>query len=183
MHLRCSVYSAPSRHGHTGPANRSPLSLQNGHAEGLIGSIRRECLDHVIVFGERHLQTLLHDYQSYYNECRTHLSLEGCSTLACSSARRPHYRQPCSWRTASSILPSLSFRQGQAMKGAGGIRRQRERSPSRSGKALRSSRNAIERQVSELDRRAMKPARRDAQIQRFMTVPVSALLVMRSTYH
>jgi hypothetical protein len=34
-------------------------------------------------------------------------------TLACGSARRPHYRQPCSWRTASSILPNSSFRQGQ----------------------------------------------------------------------
>ena len=52
---------------------RSPW--QNGHAERLIGSIRRECLDHVIVFDERHLRTLLHNYQNYYNECRTHLSL------------------------------------------------------------------------------------------------------------
>ena len=49
---------------------------QNGCAERLIGSIRRECLDHVIVFGERHLRTLLHNYQNYYNECRTHLSLD-----------------------------------------------------------------------------------------------------------
>jgi transposase InsO family protein len=55
-------------------AARSPL--QNGHAERLIGSIRRECLDHVIVFDERHLRTLLHNYQNYYNECRTHLSLD-----------------------------------------------------------------------------------------------------------
>jgi transposase InsO family protein len=54
-------------------AARSPW--QNGHAERLIGSIRRECLDHVIVCGERHLRTLLRCYQSYYNECRTHLSL------------------------------------------------------------------------------------------------------------
>jgi transposase InsO family protein len=52
---------------------RSPW--QNGHAERLIGSIRRECLDHVVVFGERHLRNLLRCYQSYYNECRTHLSL------------------------------------------------------------------------------------------------------------
>jgi transposase InsO family protein len=52
---------------------RSPW--QNGHAERLIGSIRRECLDHVVVFGERHLRNLLRSYQTYYNECRTHLSL------------------------------------------------------------------------------------------------------------
>jgi transposase InsO family protein len=52
---------------------RSPW--QNGCTERLIGSIRRECLDHVIVFGERHLRHLLRAYQRYYNESRTHLSL------------------------------------------------------------------------------------------------------------
>ena len=49
---------------------------QNGYAERLIGSIRRECLDHVVVFGELHLRDLLHSYQKYYNENRTHLSLD-----------------------------------------------------------------------------------------------------------
>jgi transposase InsO family protein len=53
---------------------RSPW--QNGYAERLIGSIRRDCLDHVLVFGERHLRHLLKSYQEYYNEARTHLSLE-----------------------------------------------------------------------------------------------------------
>jgi hypothetical protein len=48
---------------------------QNGYAERLIGSIRRDCLDHVAVFGERHLRMLLKSYQNYYNEARTHLSL------------------------------------------------------------------------------------------------------------
>jgi transposase InsO family protein len=52
---------------------RSPW--QNGYAERLIGSIRRDCLDHVGVFGEWHLRHLLLSYQSYYNEVRTHLSL------------------------------------------------------------------------------------------------------------
>ena len=52
---------------------RSPW--QNGHAERLIGSVRRDCLDHVVVFGERHLRHLLSSYQVYYNEVRTHLSL------------------------------------------------------------------------------------------------------------
>jgi hypothetical protein len=42
----------------------------------LIGSIRRDCLDHVLVFGEQHLRHLLKSYQSYYNEARTHLSLQ-----------------------------------------------------------------------------------------------------------
>jgi transposase InsO family protein len=52
---------------------RSPW--QNGYSERLIGSIRRDCLDHVVVFGERHLRHLLNSYQKYYNEARTHLSL------------------------------------------------------------------------------------------------------------
>src|ERR1700758_2563131 len=52
---------------------RSPW--QNGYAERLIGTVRRDCLDHVVVFGERHLRHLLNSYQKYYNEARTHLSL------------------------------------------------------------------------------------------------------------
>ena len=52
---------------------RSPW--QNGYCERLIGSIRRDCLDHVVVFGERHLRHLLRSYASYYNQNRTHLSL------------------------------------------------------------------------------------------------------------
>jgi transposase InsO family protein len=43
---------------------------QNGYTERLIGSIRRECLDHVVVLGERHLRHLLKSYQRYYNEAR-----------------------------------------------------------------------------------------------------------------
>jgi transposase InsO family protein len=61
-------------------APRSPR--QNGHTERLIGSIRRECLDHVVVFGERHLRHLLlsymayyNAYMAYYNGARTHLYL------------------------------------------------------------------------------------------------------------
>ena len=54
-------------------APRSPW--QNGYEERLIGSIRRDCLDHVVVFGERHLRHLLQSYEEYYNEAGTHLSL------------------------------------------------------------------------------------------------------------
>jgi transposase InsO family protein len=54
-------------------APRSPW--QNGHAERLIDSIRRECLDHIVVFGEAHLRRILAAYGGYYNELRTHLSL------------------------------------------------------------------------------------------------------------
>ena len=47
---------------------------QNGFAERLIGSIRRECLDHIIVVGEAHLRRILQIYAGYYNEIRTHRS-------------------------------------------------------------------------------------------------------------
>jgi len=49
---------------------------QNAYAERVIGSIRRECLDHVIVLGEWHLYRILSGYIDYYNQTRTHLSLE-----------------------------------------------------------------------------------------------------------
>ena len=48
---------------------------QNGFAERLIGSIRRECTDHVVAFGEGHLRRILQSYARYYNESRTHRSL------------------------------------------------------------------------------------------------------------
>src|ERR1700681_1462112 len=48
---------------------------QNGFAERLIGSIRRECLDHIIVSGEAHLRRILISYAAYYNSARTHRSL------------------------------------------------------------------------------------------------------------
>jgi len=48
---------------------------QNPFAERLVGSIRRECLDHVIVLGERHLRKILKSYFDYYHQFRTHLSL------------------------------------------------------------------------------------------------------------
>jgi len=49
---------------------------QNGIAERLIGTLRRECLDHVVVFGERHLRCVLFAYAAYYNQTRPHRSLQ-----------------------------------------------------------------------------------------------------------
>ncbi len=49
---------------------------QNPFVERIIGSIRRECLDHVIVFNEKHLRRILKSYFQYYHESRTHLGLE-----------------------------------------------------------------------------------------------------------
>jgi transposase InsO family protein len=52
---------------------RSPW--QNAYVERVIGTLRRECLDHVLIFGERHLWRILTLYSRYYNETRTHLGL------------------------------------------------------------------------------------------------------------
>ena len=49
---------------------------QNGFVERLIGSIRRECVDHIIVLGQAHLRRILKSYARYYNEARTHLALD-----------------------------------------------------------------------------------------------------------
>jgi transposase InsO family protein len=48
---------------------------QNSFAERVIGTIRRECVGHVIALGERHLRRILKSYAAYYNSARTHRSL------------------------------------------------------------------------------------------------------------
>jgi putative transposase len=55
-------------------APRSPW--QNPYVERIIGSIRRECLNHIIIINERHLRRQLKSYRTYYHEARTHLSLD-----------------------------------------------------------------------------------------------------------
>jgi putative transposase len=55
-------------------APRSPW--QNPYVERLIGTLRRECLDHMVVLNETHLRRLLRDYLAYYHSVRTHLSLD-----------------------------------------------------------------------------------------------------------
>ena len=78
---RDSIYSAAfqERVGHMGmeevkTAPRSPW--QSPYVERLIGSIRRDCLNDVIVLNERHLHRLLHSYVDYYHDWRTHQSLD-----------------------------------------------------------------------------------------------------------
>jgi hypothetical protein len=55
-------------------APRSPW--QNAYVERVIGSIRRECLDHIVIFNERHLRRVLAMYVDYYQRTRTHLSID-----------------------------------------------------------------------------------------------------------
>jgi transposase InsO family protein len=67
---------------------RSPW--QNGYAERLIGSIRRECVDHIIVVGERHLRHVLLSYMNYYNEACTHLSVNNDAPVPRAVERAGH---------------------------------------------------------------------------------------------
>ena len=69
--FRCRVNSLAIQEVVT--AARSPW--QNAYAERLIGSIRRECLDHVVVLNRRHLRRVLKSYFAYYHRSRTHLAL------------------------------------------------------------------------------------------------------------
>ena len=76
-------------------APRSPW--QNGSVERLIGSLRRECLDHVLVLGERHLRHVLSIYATYYNHTRTHLAL----------GKDAPNRRPIETSGAIAVLPIL----------------------------------------------------------------------------
>src|SRR6266566_369391 len=82
---------------------------QNSFAERLIGSIRRECLDHIIVLDEEHLRRILKNYADYYNGVRTHRSLNSPG-----SAIRRHKFARHTGRTSSSIRSDLDFRYTQA---------------------------------------------------------------------
>jgi Integrase core domain len=87
---------------------------QNGFAERLIGSIRRECVDHIIVLGEMHLRRVLKSYADYYNSARTHRSLNKDAPVSrpvqqtgvISSRAHPG-------RTSSPLRPGLSCRYTQ----------------------------------------------------------------------
>jgi transposase InsO family protein len=77
---RDCVYGAAVRHRlRTMGIRDKPIApgspWQNDFAERLIGSIRRECVDHMVVLGEAHLRRILTRYAAYYNELRTHRSL------------------------------------------------------------------------------------------------------------
>jgi len=54
---------------------------QNGCSERLIGTLRRECLDQMLIFGEAHLRRVLSAYAAYYNQARTHLVLQKYARL------------------------------------------------------------------------------------------------------
>jgi transposase InsO family protein len=81
LHDRDSIYGGPFRQRVRGMGVREVLTAprspwQNPYAERVIGSNRRECLDHIVVFSEASLRRTLKSYFSYYHGARTHLSLE-----------------------------------------------------------------------------------------------------------
>ena len=61
----------------------------NGIAERLVGTLRRECLDHVIVMNERHLRRVLHQFAAHYNDGRPHRTLELTPPSGPPGARHP----------------------------------------------------------------------------------------------
>ncbi len=71
---------------------------QNGIAERWVGNCRRDLLDHVIVFDERHLKRLMNEYIRYYHEDRTHLGL---------GKQTPAGREPEDNTSASSNVVSM----------------------------------------------------------------------------
>jgi Integrase core domain len=78
------------------------------YVERLIGTIRRECLDHVIVFGEAHLRRILGRYAAYYNESRIHRSLDKDAPFH-RAIERFGVITACPRRPSSPILQNLVF--------------------------------------------------------------------------
>jgi hypothetical protein len=88
-------------------AARSPW--QNGYCERAIGSIRRECLDHVVVFGERHLRHLLRSYTTYYNDIRTHRSLDKDAPVSRPVQRTGSIKSHAILADFTTTTPELKF--------------------------------------------------------------------------
>jgi putative transposase len=77
MASMASTFKAEFKEWAFGNYGRPPrCPWQNPYAERVIGSIRRECLSHVIVLHDKHLRRILKSYFRYYHESRTHLSLD-----------------------------------------------------------------------------------------------------------
>jgi transposase InsO family protein len=106
---------------------------QNGFVERLIGSIRRECVDHIIVLGEVHLRQVLKSYARYYNATRTHLALDKDAPVSRPVERTGVVRSRAILGGLITIHPSLSFRYAQRC-GAIRIDRQRRRPYRRKGR-------------------------------------------------
>ena len=103
-----NFHPAASCDGHSRPANRAPIAMAEWPYGRLIGSIRRECLDHIVVFGERHLRHMLFLYMEYYNDARTHLSLnKDAPNITGCSGSRAYFPDTHSRRITPSVCSDL----------------------------------------------------------------------------
>jgi hypothetical protein len=101
---------SPTDYGPWASATSTLPQAQNGFAERLIGSIRRECVDHIVVLGEAHLRRILTRYAAYYNELRTHRSL-GKDAIHRAIQHVAHRIGAGPGRTSSPLLCPLPWRQ------------------------------------------------------------------------
>jgi hypothetical protein len=81
----------------------------NGFVERLIGSIRRDYVDRIIVLGEAHLRRILKSYARYYNETRTHLALDKAAPVSRPVQRIGVVRSPPSWADFITTTPEFRF--------------------------------------------------------------------------
>jgi hypothetical protein len=105
---------------------RSPW--QNAYVERLIGTLRRECLDHILIYGERHLRRILTLYSLYYNETRTHLGLGKDAPLRRSVQRSGTIVTTPIW-IASSLCADMIFGKDRAYRWAARRNRRRSQKP------------------------------------------------------
>jgi hypothetical protein len=89
---------------------RSPW--QNSYVERLIGSLRRDCLDHVLILGETHLRRVLTLYSRYYNETRTHLGLSKDTPLRRAVQRSGTIVDARSYLDCIIATPGYDLREG-----------------------------------------------------------------------
>jgi Integrase core domain len=92
---------------------RSPW--QNPYVERLIGTVRRECLDRVLMFGEAHLRQILSSYAAYYNEVRTHLALGKDAPAGRAVQRSGAIVAIPSCPGCTTITSGYNFRKGQVL--------------------------------------------------------------------
>ena len=88
-------------------APRSPW--QNAYAERFVGSLRRECLDHVIAVNERQVYRIVSNYARYYNRARTHLALAKDAPEPRSVQPRANGRVVASQRWADSTIDTSGW--------------------------------------------------------------------------
>ena len=86
---------------------------QSGCAERLIGTLRRECLDQVVIFSEMHLRRILSTYAAYYNQVRTHLALQKDAPLHRAVQRSGAIVAVPILANCTTNTPGYDFRRGQ----------------------------------------------------------------------